>query len=428
MGHFDDCTLDDRFSSGDTHNFRYGDDRNGCLWIVWDFDQRRVIAVATAWMEDDQRFIYEALALHIDDLAADVVLIEVGNEGELIKCVSDIDKDKTRVPSYFPIQAYAGTPPFYHRRELVELDRMGVQVDQVVHKANLGDESRRLAFKYYFSPTNGALMWHEINCLMRIPPHPNIVPFDRLVVDSIDGRDVVVGYTTPFVPGGTLYHNPHRVFKLKHLTQLMDVVDILTLQLGIVHGDVVAYNLLIDADTDNLLLFDFNFASKLGWEGDPNCNDEFAYRPELNDVKLVTLSLYEIITRDMHFRGENEPEDLEISWITDMETWEKHPDVQLEADVSEYRHILDEWVVVRREEDKKMTNWTQAPRLIDWPLLPEFPQVDWLGKMEPRPYSPREHLVRTGRGHLHWQRPASCHLPLPKGRYLLATGQVVEEL
>ncbi len=58
---------------------------------------------------------------------------------------------------------------------------------------------------------------------MRIPPHPNIVPLDALVVDSIDGVDRVVGFTTRYVPGFTLHENNTRVFKLKYLEQLISV-------------------------------------------------------------------------------------------------------------------------------------------------------------------------------------------------------------
>ncbi|KAK3322924.1 hypothetical protein B0H66DRAFT_602347 [Apodospora peruviana] len=72
---------------------------------------------------------------------------------------------------------------------------------------------------------------------MRIPKHPNIVPFDALVVDKLDGVDRVVGFTTRFIPGGNLDENKTRVFKLKYLEQLISTVDYLNLTLGIVHGD-----------------------------------------------------------------------------------------------------------------------------------------------------------------------------------------------
>ncbi len=67
--------------------------------------------------------------------------------------------------------------------------------------------------------------WNEVNCTLRIPKHPNIVPFDRLVVDLATpiGPEVVVGFTTPFITGGTVKDNIGRVFKLSHLKQLLAV-------------------------------------------------------------------------------------------------------------------------------------------------------------------------------------------------------------
>jgi serine/threonine protein kinase len=137
-------------------------------------------------------------------------------------------------------------------------------VDLTVLIFDQGNDSRRIVFKYYTNKGNIATIWHEANCLMHIPKHPNIVPFDRLVVDTLDGDDNVVGYTTPFVPGGTILDNVSQPFKLMYLKQLVNAVDHLNLELGIVHGDICVHNLLINPETDSVQLFDFNMASKLG--------------------------------------------------------------------------------------------------------------------------------------------------------------------
>jgi len=55
---------------------------------------------------------------------------------------------------------------------------------------------------------------------MRIPKHPNIVPFDALVLDTVNSDDKVVGFLMRHVPGGTLDVNKDRIFKLKYLEQL----------------------------------------------------------------------------------------------------------------------------------------------------------------------------------------------------------------
>lgn len=53
--------------------------------IIIDWDQRHFTAVATAWKEDEEEFFLDALAEHIDDIPSDVMQIEVGEEGELLK-------------------------------------------------------------------------------------------------------------------------------------------------------------------------------------------------------------------------------------------------------------------------------------------------------------------------------------------------------
>jgi hypothetical protein len=67
-------------------------------------------------------------------------------------------------------------------------------------------------------------MWHEMDFWMRLPSYPNIVPFDRLVVEDVGG-DMVVGFTTVYVSGGTLDKDTSRPFKLEYLEQLIHVKD-----------------------------------------------------------------------------------------------------------------------------------------------------------------------------------------------------------
>ncbi|KAK4108087.1 hypothetical protein N656DRAFT_792802 [Canariomyces notabilis] len=195
---------------------------------------------------------------------------------------------------------------------------------------------------------------------MRMPKHPNIVPFDSLVVDRIDGVDRVVGFTTRYIPGGTLYENKERVFKLKYLEQLINVVDHLNLRLGIVHGDICPWHLLIDAETDCIQLFDFNWAAKLGWEGDGEDGWRFRYDAERNDVKFVMFTVYELITREFCFAEEFYPHELDASKIQRKRKWTKHPDTKLDRPVEEYRRVLDEWVARRTEADKVVDHSTKA--------------------------------------------------------------------
>ena len=126
---------------------------------------------------------------------------------------------------------------------------------------------------------------------MRLPPHPNIVPLDKLVLDKSQGR--IVGFTTPYIHGGTLHTDNSRIFKLKWLRQLTQVVDDLDFKFGVVHQDIAARNLLVKSETDDLMLFDFNSACRIGYIGHVEDRD---------DIKGVVFTVYEIITKDDRFR------------------------------------------------------------------------------------------------------------------------------
>ena len=227
MGYFNNCRPDQRFSSaGRTIAL----DGASPVVIVIDWDQRRTIRVAAPSREvggdydddSDDGFFFDALARHIDHLPADTVAINVGPDGELQSTSCDLDLDSTDIPNYFPRSAYSLELPTVRRSDITEVDRLGVQTDLVTYR--LGSETRRVCFKYYMTKKNYSVVWHEAHCLAKIPQHPNIVPFDSLVVDSADGvEEKVVGFTTRFIPGGTVLDNVGRVFKLKYLKQLIEV-------------------------------------------------------------------------------------------------------------------------------------------------------------------------------------------------------------
>jgi hypothetical protein len=166
------------------------------------------------------------------------------------------------------------------------------------------------------------------------------------------------------------------------------------------------------------MIFDFNWSARLGSE---------EYDQDRNDVKYVVFGLYEIITRDLHFREEYYPKEVDASDVLEMEEWEKHPDVTLDSDVHQYRQLLGDWLETRAKVDKEMTIYTQAPDFIDWPPVPEFPLVPWIGDMDRTPQQFRGDLIKRGAGFPKWQRPGTCQLPLPQGKRLLATGEIADD-
>lgn len=198
------------------------------------------------------------------------------------------------------------------------------------------------------------------------------------------------------------------------------LIDDLNLKYGIVHQDVAARNLLVNPKTDALMLFDFNYSGRIGG---------VEYAMDRDDVKGVVFTLYEIITRDMHFRdipyNQQNPADVE-----GLEEWVQHPDVKLDHSVSEYRSVLDEWVK-RRRKGKQVALWTEAPEYIDWPDFPtptpkEQIFSDGCGNstiVQGGVFDMRRDEREKGNAVLSWERPAQNKLG--NGNRVFANGQLV---
>jgi len=390
-------------------------------WYIIDWDQRRNISVKMDEEQDEEDLAIKYLGKHIDTLGPEVVAIHVSQDGELISTSSDPDDDKTTCVYHPPLEHLQ--PPVHVRTilrsELREVDRTQVNVDLVSYTSSSTGAATKVIFKYYFIFQFMEKRLDEINLWMRLPPHPNIVPFDYIVLDEVRGN--VVGFTSVYIPGGTL-HETTRVFKLKWLERLIRVVDDLNLKYGIAHQDVAARNLLVDDETDSLMIFDFNYSARIG--------SGYSYAEDRNDVKGVIFTLYEIITLDGHFRAIRhelqDPADVE-----GMGEWICHPGVKLSHPVSEYRSVLDQWVKTRREGEQ-MTYFKKAPEYIDWPAIPEPPKtahtynrgtehertVTWSRK-----YTFRREDRRDGNTVINWGRPAQNKLR--DGDVVLATGKLV---
>jgi serine/threonine protein kinase len=266
-----------------------------------------------------------------------------------------------------------------------------------------------------------------MNLLMRLPKHPHIVPFDRVVLNELEGR--VIGFTCKFIPGGTLWENGSRIFKLKWLQQLTHVVDDLNLRFGISHQDVAPRNILIDDTTDSIKLFDFNFSAHIKPLLSSPPNEKENYREDRNDVKGVIFTLYEIITRDDSFRSM----DHRKQNVNDLPSeWDKHPDVQLDSPVATYRQLLEDWRRTREAivDGQPDAGPGRAPQAFDWPTRRQpprksLPVLDW--EMKPSTmvidqwFESRQEVRDRGSKVLNWERPPQE--TLAEGDCLLSTGE-----
>ncbi|CAI7651185.1 unnamed protein product [Penicillium viridicatum] len=206
------------------------------------------------------------------------------------------------------------------------------------------------------------MAWDELNILKSLPPHPNIVPFDRVVLEE---ESRVIGFTTKYIPGGTLA-NSNVTFQFEWLQQLTRLVDFLNLDYGIMHQDIAPRNLLIDPSTHKIILFDFDRDAF----GEKNLQDG------RDDVSSVVFTLYELITNDTSFSE-----------------WTSHR--ELDSEVSKFRKFLDEWVATRRSDvDGDMKRYLNAPNrltLLDLPTAPEYTVPFEMGTRDGKP------VWRTGR-------------------------------
>lgn len=122
------------------------------------------------------------------------------------------------------------------------------------------------------------------------------------MVEKLQGKEHIVGFTTRYIAGGTLAAEGCRVFKLKWLKQLLCVIDNLNFKYGIQHQDVAPRNILLHEATDDIMLFDFNNSARMNAPFDPRLGGT-NFDEHRDDVKGVIFTLYEIITRNKQSRN-----------------------------------------------------------------------------------------------------------------------------
>lgn len=206
--------------------------------------------------------------------------------------------------------------------------------------------------------------WNELHIIKTLPMHPNLVSFDRVVLD--DAESQALGFTTEYYAGGTLDDSTSRVFRLSWLQQLTAVVDYLNFEQGIIHQDLASRNLHVDLE-NNLRLFDFDRAAYIG-------------QPEIvvewNDVAGVILTAYEIITNDEKSRR-NKFEQRDPNEVLNLKDWPV--ECHLDTVFTLFWQHLNYWVQQRKE--RQQMAHIQQRRVPDMPLLrPVMICFDEIGK------------------------------------------------
>lgn len=132
----------------------------------------------------------------MDKLDPDVYAIGISEQDELTVS-RDPEDDETQCPHY-PALDNVDRAEFIQtvsRGQLREVERFGPNADLTSYVLPSGG-TKQVVFKYNFLDRFIFRRWDELNIWMHLPSHPFIVPFDRLVVDELEGRKVVVGFTT----------------------------------------------------------------------------------------------------------------------------------------------------------------------------------------------------------------------------------------
>jgi len=328
---------------------------------VWDWDQLRMIKIkgtAKLFLPDEDVEV-PILARVADYLSPGIHAVTVDDEGLISGVSTDVEEDDTMFIAYLPFSTAESLQDCRRIQysKLQELDRLGPGVDL----SSYDDESaipQKVAFKFnpIGKPRRLQMAWDELNLLKSLPPHPNIVPFDRVVLEDVESR--VIGFTTKYIPSGTL-DSSNLPFRLEWIQQLTQLVDFLNLDLGIMHQDIAPRNLLIDPDTQMILLFDFDWAAR----GKKNLLDG------RDDVTGVVFTLYELITGDTSFTSIPHWE-RNMDTVKNMSEWTCNR--KLDSDVSTFRNFLNEWVTTRRSGGD-MERYLNAPNRLTWPDLPTPP-------------------------------------------------------
>lgn len=174
---------------------------------VWDWDQLRMIKVkgtANLFPREEDREL-SILARFADYLSAEVRAITVDDDGLLTEVSTDQEEDDTLCLAYIPFSLCESLSNCrtVQYSNLKELDRLGPFIDLVSYE----NESRipqKVVFKFNVlnKPLRMQMAWDELNIFKSLPPHPNIIQFDRVVLEDQESR--VIGFTTKYIPGGTL--------------------------------------------------------------------------------------------------------------------------------------------------------------------------------------------------------------------------------
>lgn len=372
-----------------------------CTQHIFDWDQRRWIG-----LQGDEDLIgkdedaVRLLKKVYNQVSADVVEIRLSDRDTVEETSTELEDDPSQFVHYprFPVEeSDLNEQAILRRSQIKEIDRLGRCVDLAEY--SVPGAVKKVVFKYQLIPHHLEKVWTEAHIMHALQGRTSIVSFDRFVVDDEDFR--LLGYTSNYVPGDTLRDNPYRPFCLSWLEQLTQVVDELNLKCGIYHQDIAPCNLMIDAQTNNLILLDFDKAIQIG------AGKEVA---NFNDIDGVIFSIYEILTFDTKYQ-KIDYWDLDVSEVENMIEWPVKAELEPDLDVTTIRQCLNEWVS-RRRNAPKLKHYTEASEPLEIPPRPPQTPVpcmwckndDGTAKLDTHGWGMRSRALQAGHSVIRWER------------------------
>jgi Protein tyrosine and serine/threonine kinase len=384
----------------------------GCdygIFMFWLLDQRRHIAIrGSEEAIPDERSASALLDECADDLLPEYVLVEISDDGEWLSFSSNDSDDHGRMCHYprFDDQPEDVRVDIVKRSELREERRM-YWIADIVSYIHGNDPDHLAVFKIAVHQSQLEMMWNDAHAMRALRGHPSVVPFEKFVVDDKDHW--LIGYTTKFIPGGTLEENySFTHFRLSWLIQMMELVDDINLKYGIMHRDIAARNFLIDPQTQRLLLFDFNNCMQIG---DVTVNQDSWGPP---DVDGVIFTIYELLTSDKSFRNGMAFWRHEVGPIEEMVEWPLKATLEPGLDISTIRRHLDMWVKERRTT-RSINHSSEATNPAKWPKMPrDFQDYTYFcdEDQETKPVYTPGHARMGGVNYVDWSRPAYQKVPI----------------
>lgn len=331
--------------------------------------------------------MFAAIRKELDAAPPNATALVLTLDGQVLCKSTDPAHDVTPGTHYAPIGDYH-IPVHIKtmaRDELVEVSRLISFVDIVTPVSSPSLEGERLVFKHYQHAMHLPGIWNSIHIGAILSNHPHICPVRHVVVDETD-RSRVVGYTSPFITGGTLEsRKSSRTFKLKWAKQLFRTVDDLHLKYGVFHGDLHTDNMIIDTATDNLVLIDFGHSGKIGTLHPLNhlqgaLTHETTACPLLEvsvDIQKAVRCVHRLVTglHSLFFTGSDGlPMPFQHSHIK-TGGWVKGANVTLDSPADDYYKAAMEWIR-QRNAGPMVTEHSQASEPLNYPDYMPVPKVD----------------------------------------------------